>query len=80
SSSSSSHLLPCISYDLSVMEMIRLTEGNVQQYVLFPLWSSDSKNPQNTDDDATFEVKKPEFEVEKPKSAVHVSPSSSAKT
>nr|GFA76746.1 putative ribonuclease H-like domain-containing protein [Tanacetum cinerariifolium] len=48
-------------------------EGNVQQYVLFPLWSSGSKDPQNTDDDTTFEVKEPEFEV-------HVSPSSSAKT
>nr|GEZ41292.1 hypothetical protein [Tanacetum cinerariifolium] len=48
-------------------------EGNVQQYVLFPLWSSDSKDPQNTDDDVTFEVKEPESEVQ-------VSPSSSAKT
>nr|GEV59394.1 hypothetical protein [Tanacetum cinerariifolium] len=34
----------------------------------------------NTDDDATFEAKEPEFEVEKPESAVYVSPSSSAKT
>nr|GEX18639.1 ribonuclease H-like domain-containing protein [Tanacetum cinerariifolium] len=32
-------------------------EGNVQQYVLFPLWSIGSKDPQNTDADATFEVK-----------------------
>nr|GEZ31313.1 uncharacterized mitochondrial protein AtMg00810-like [Tanacetum cinerariifolium] len=48
-------------------------EGNVQQYVLFTLWSTGSKDPQNTDVDATFEVKEPEFEV-------HVSPSSSAKT
>nr|GEV64316.1 hypothetical protein [Tanacetum cinerariifolium] len=47
--------------------------GNVQQYVLLPLWSFGSKDPQNTDDDTTFEVKEPE-------SAVHVSPSSSAKT
>nr|GEV65270.1 hypothetical protein [Tanacetum cinerariifolium] len=30
-------------------------EGNIQQYVIFPLWSSGSKDPQNTDDDATFE-------------------------
>nr|GEX60105.1 hypothetical protein [Tanacetum cinerariifolium] len=51
----------------------KVGEGNVQQYVLFPLWSSGSKDPQNTNDDATFEVKKPEFEV-------HVSPSSSTKT
>nr|GEW50067.1 uncharacterized mitochondrial protein AtMg00810-like [Tanacetum cinerariifolium] len=48
-------------------------EGNVQQYVLFPLWSSGSKDPQNTNDDVTFEVKEPE-------SKVHVSLSSSAKT
>nr|GEV44961.1 hypothetical protein [Tanacetum cinerariifolium]GEV45526.1 hypothetical protein [Tanacetum cinerariifolium] len=52
----------------------------VQQYVLFPLWSSGSKIPQNTDDDATFEVKEPEVEVKKPESKVHVSPSSSDKT
>nr|GEW24998.1 hypothetical protein [Tanacetum cinerariifolium] len=55
-------------------------EGNVQQYVLFPLWSSGSKDPHNTDDDATFNVKEPEFEVKKPESAVHVSPCNSAKT
>nr|GEX96072.1 ribonuclease H-like domain-containing protein [Tanacetum cinerariifolium] len=48
-------------------------EGNVQQYVLFHLWSTGSKDPQNTDVDVTFEVKEPESEV-------HVSPSSSAKT
>nr|GEU48970.1 ribonuclease H-like domain-containing protein [Tanacetum cinerariifolium] len=48
-------------------------EGNIQQYVLFPLWSSRSKDLENTDDDTTFEVQKPE-------SAVYVSPSSSAKT
>nr|GEY45340.1 ribonuclease H-like domain-containing protein [Tanacetum cinerariifolium] len=54
--------------------------GNVQQYVIFPLWSCGSKDPQNTDDDATFEVKEPEFVVEKPESEVHVSPSSSATT
>nr|GEX66303.1 putative ribonuclease H-like domain-containing protein [Tanacetum cinerariifolium] len=48
-------------------------EGNVQQYVLFPRQSSGSKDPHNTNDDTTFEVKEP-------KSEVHVSPSSSAKT
>nr|GFB34423.1 hypothetical protein [Tanacetum cinerariifolium] len=48
-------------------------EGNVQQYVLFPLWSSGSKDHQNTDANATFEVKERE-------SKVHVSLSSSAKT
>nr|GEU46682.1 ribonuclease H-like domain, reverse transcriptase, RNA-dependent DNA polymerase [Tanacetum cinerariifolium] len=55
-------------------------EENVQQYVLFPLWSSGSKDLQNTNGDANFEVKEHGFEVEKPKSEVHVSPSSSAKT
>nr|GFC10129.1 hypothetical protein [Tanacetum cinerariifolium] len=55
-------------------------EDNVQQYVLFPLWSSRSKNSQNTDGDAAFEVKEPEFERRKPESEVHVSPSSSAQT
>nr|GEZ95732.1 Gag-Pol polyprotein [Tanacetum cinerariifolium] len=55
-------------------------EENVQQYVLFPLWSSSSKDPQNTDNDTTFEVKELEFEGKKPESEVHVSPSNSAKT
>nr|GEZ93850.1 putative ribonuclease H-like domain-containing protein [Tanacetum cinerariifolium] len=55
-------------------------EENVQKYVLFLLWSSGSKNPQNTDDDATFEAKEPEFEVEKPESEVHISLSSGDKT
>nr|GFC39557.1 putative ribonuclease H-like domain-containing protein [Tanacetum cinerariifolium] len=41
-------------------------EGNVQQYMLFPLWSTGSKDPHNTD--ATFKVKEP-------KSEVHVCPS-----
>nr|GEW22252.1 hypothetical protein [Tanacetum cinerariifolium] len=57
-----------------------LGEGNVQQYVLFPIWSFGSKDPQNTDNDVTFEVKEPEFEVKEPEFEVHVSPSSSAKT
>nr|GEU79983.1 putative ribonuclease H-like domain-containing protein [Tanacetum cinerariifolium] len=48
-------------------------EGNVQIYVIFPLWSTGSKDPQNTDADATFEVKERESEV-------HVSLSSSDKT
>nr|GEV87450.1 hypothetical protein [Tanacetum cinerariifolium] len=51
-------------------------EESVQQYVLFLVWSSGSKNPHNTDDDATFGGKKPEFEGRKPESEVHVSPSS----
>nr|GEU59678.1 hypothetical protein [Tanacetum cinerariifolium] len=48
-------------------------EDNVQQYVLFLVWSSGSTNPQNANDDAAFGGKKPESEV-------YVSPSSSAQT
>nr|GEV23248.1 putative ribonuclease H-like domain-containing protein [Tanacetum cinerariifolium] len=55
-------------------------EDSVQQYVLFPVWSSGSTNPQNTDDDASFGSKTPEFEGRKPQFEVHVSPSSSAQT
>nr|GEX27240.1 retrovirus-related Pol polyprotein from transposon TNT 1-94 [Tanacetum cinerariifolium] len=44
----------------------------VQQYVLLPLWSTGSKDPQNTYADAAFDVKENESEV-------HVSPSSSDK-
>nr|GEW34041.1 Gag-Pol polyprotein [Tanacetum cinerariifolium] len=35
-------------------------KGNVQQYVFLPLWSSGSKDPQNIDADASFEVKEPD--------------------
>nr|GEW47250.1 putative ribonuclease H-like domain-containing protein [Tanacetum cinerariifolium] len=55
-------------------------EDNIQQYVLFPVWSFGSTNLQNTDDDTAFGGKKPEFEGRKPESKVHVSPSSSAQT
>nr|GEV39129.1 putative ribonuclease H-like domain-containing protein [Tanacetum cinerariifolium] len=44
-------------------------EESAQQYVLFPVWSSSSTNPHNTDDDAAFGGKKPEFERRKPDSA-----------
>nr|GEV19430.1 putative ribonuclease H-like domain-containing protein [Tanacetum cinerariifolium] len=53
-------------------------EENVQQYVPFPVWSPGSTNPQNTNEDATFGKKEPEFEGRKPESEVNVSPSSSA--
>nr|GEW48838.1 hypothetical protein [Tanacetum cinerariifolium] len=42
------------------------------------IWSSGSKNPQNTNGDAAFENKEPKSEGRKPQSEVHVSPSSSA--
>nr|GFA56112.1 retrovirus-related Pol polyprotein from transposon TNT 1-94 [Tanacetum cinerariifolium] len=45
---------------------------SAQQYVLLPLWSTSSKDPQNTDADAAFNDKENENEV-------HVSPSSSDK-
>nr|GEV43514.1 putative ribonuclease H-like domain-containing protein [Tanacetum cinerariifolium] len=54
-------------------------EGD-QQYVLFPVWSSSSTNPLNTDGDASFDRKEPEFDEKKHKSEVNVSPSSSAQS
>nr|GEU49368.1 hypothetical protein [Tanacetum cinerariifolium] len=51
---------------------VRKETVSAQQYVLLPLWSTGSKDPQNTDDAATFNVKEN-------KSEVHVSPSSSDK-
>nr|GEZ88351.1 ribonuclease H-like domain-containing protein [Tanacetum cinerariifolium] len=47
-----------------------------QQYVLFPVWSTGSTNPQNTDGDAAFDEKKPAFEGSKTEFEVNVSPSS----
>nr|GEU32524.1 putative ribonuclease H-like domain-containing protein [Tanacetum cinerariifolium] len=46
---------------------------STQQYVLLPLWSTGSQDPQNTDVNAAFDVKENENEV-------HVSPSGSDKT
>nr|GFC02180.1 putative ribonuclease H-like domain-containing protein [Tanacetum cinerariifolium] len=47
-----------------------------QQYVLFPVWSSGSTNPQNTNGDVSFDEKEPEFDEKKLESEVNVSPSS----
>nr|GFA64599.1 hypothetical protein [Tanacetum cinerariifolium] len=55
-------------------------EESDQQYVLFPVWSSGSTNPQNTDGDAAFDENEPEFDEKKPKSEVNVSPNSSAQS
>nr|GEU65683.1 uncharacterized mitochondrial protein AtMg00810-like [Tanacetum cinerariifolium] len=55
-------------------------EDSDQQYVLFPVWSSGSTNPQNTDGDDAFDEKEPEFEGRKPESEVNVSPNSSAQS
>nr|GEV04018.1 putative ribonuclease H-like domain-containing protein [Tanacetum cinerariifolium] len=55
-------------------------EEIAQQYVLFPVWSSGSTNPHNTDGDAAFDDKEPEFDGRKPESEVNVSPISSAQS
>nr|GEV42080.1 ribonuclease H-like domain-containing protein [Tanacetum cinerariifolium] len=55
-------------------------EEIVQKYVLFPIWSSGSTNPHNTDVDAAFDEKEPEFDEKKPESEVNVSPSSNAQS
>nr|GEW02150.1 hypothetical protein [Tanacetum cinerariifolium] len=54
-------------------------EESDQQYVLFPIWSSGSTNPQNADGDAAFDEKEPEFNEKKHESEVNVSPSSKFK-
>nr|GEX13903.1 ribonuclease H-like domain-containing protein [Tanacetum cinerariifolium] len=51
-----------------------------QQYMLFLVWSFGSTIPQNTDGDAAFDGKEPEFDEKKPESEVNVSPSSSAQS
>nr|GEU98443.1 hypothetical protein [Tanacetum cinerariifolium] len=56
----------------------KVGEEIVQQYVLFPVWSSGSTNHQNTDGDDAFDEKEPEFEGRKPESEDNVSLSSSA--
>nr|GEX82730.1 hypothetical protein [Tanacetum cinerariifolium] len=52
---------------------VRKVTVSAQQYVLLPLWSTSSQDPQNTDDDAAFDIKENENDV-------HVSPSRSDKT
>nr|GEV09140.1 hypothetical protein [Tanacetum cinerariifolium] len=54
-------------------------EESDQQYVLSPVWSSGSTNPQNTNEDAAFNEKEPEFDAKKPESEVNVSSSSKFK-
>nr|GEW65916.1 ribonuclease H-like domain-containing protein [Tanacetum cinerariifolium] len=51
-----------------------------QQYVLFPVWSSGSTNPQNTNEDVAFDEKEPEFAEKKSESEFNVSLSSSAQS
>nr|GEZ15986.1 putative ribonuclease H-like domain-containing protein [Tanacetum cinerariifolium] len=49
---------------------------SAQQYVLLPLWSSDSQDPKNTDDDVADDA----FEVKENDNDVHVSAHESDKT
>nr|GEZ48319.1 hypothetical protein [Tanacetum cinerariifolium] len=51
----------------------KAAKDNVQQYMIFLLWSSGSTNPPYTDGDAAFGCKELEFEGRKPESKVHVS-------
>nr|GEV54344.1 uncharacterized mitochondrial protein AtMg00810-like [Tanacetum cinerariifolium] len=51
-----------------------------QEYMLFLVWSSGSSNPQNKDEDATFEGKEHDVDTKKTESAVNVSPNSSAQS
>nr|GEX59257.1 retrovirus-related Pol polyprotein from transposon TNT 1-94 [Tanacetum cinerariifolium] len=51
-----------------------------QQYVLFPVWSSGSTNPQNSNRDAAFDGKEPDFEVKKPEPNLNFYPRSSAQS
>nr|GEU62876.1 hypothetical protein [Tanacetum cinerariifolium] len=58
----------------------KVAEEGDQQYVLFPVWSYGSTNPQNTNRDASIDGKEYEFDEKKPESEVNVSPSSSAQS
>nr|GFB70998.1 retrovirus-related Pol polyprotein from transposon TNT 1-94 [Tanacetum cinerariifolium] len=51
-----------------------------QQYMLFPVWSFGSTNPQNYDGDAAFDRKEHDFDAKKPEFEVILSPSSSAQS
>nr|GFB61750.1 hypothetical protein [Tanacetum cinerariifolium] len=51
-----------------------------QQYVLFPVWSAGSINPQNNDEDAAFDGKEHDFYVKMPESELDVSSRSSAQS
>nr|GEV41298.1 hypothetical protein [Tanacetum cinerariifolium] len=51
-----------------------------QQYLLFPIWSSGSTNPQNNGKDAAFDDKEHDFDAKKHESEVILSPSSSAQS
>nr|GEW57608.1 putative reverse transcriptase domain-containing protein [Tanacetum cinerariifolium] len=52
----------CIKENLDAGK-VRKKTVSAQQYVLLPLWSTGSQDPQNTDDDDVFDVKKNENDV-----------------
>nr|GEW35382.1 putative ribonuclease H-like domain-containing protein [Tanacetum cinerariifolium] len=52
----------CIKENLDAGKVEKETVS-AQQYVLLPLWSTSSQDPQNTDDDAAFDVKENENDV-----------------
>nr|GEW22532.1 retrovirus-related Pol polyprotein from transposon TNT 1-94 [Tanacetum cinerariifolium] len=54
----------------------KIGEEATQQYILFPVWSTSSTNPQNKEGNATFDGN--EHSAENPESTVNLSPSSSA--
>nr|GEY42151.1 putative ribonuclease H-like domain-containing protein [Tanacetum cinerariifolium] len=62
----------------SLLPMVLLWEEATQQYMLFPMWSTSSLNPQNKEGDVAFDGM--EHDAEKPESAVNLSPSSSAQS
>nr|GEV28678.1 putative ribonuclease H-like domain-containing protein [Tanacetum cinerariifolium] len=51
-----------------------------QSYMLFPVWSAGSTNPQNNAKDDAFDGKEHDFDVKKPESQIILSPSSSAQS
>nr|GEX11448.1 retrovirus-related Pol polyprotein from transposon TNT 1-94 [Tanacetum cinerariifolium] len=55
-------------------------EESDQHYVLFPVWSSGSTNPYNTDEDVAINENELEFEGRRPESEVNVSPIISAQS
>nr|GEU64740.1 hypothetical protein [Tanacetum cinerariifolium] len=71
---------------LTLMQVFKTTlmqkkQGEIDQhYVLFPIRSSGSTNPQNNDEDAAFDEKEHGFDVKKPGSEVILSLSCSAQS
>nr|GFC82258.1 hypothetical protein [Tanacetum cinerariifolium] len=51
-----------------------------QSYMLFPVWSNGSTNPQNNVEDTAFDEKEHDFDVKKHESQVILSLSSSAQS